>query len=70
MAELFPERKNRLRQEGLGGLRDNFYNFAKKSGQSVGPTLGAMLNSYTAGLNTLFGRDEDAIRDRNQRDAI
>jgi len=69
MAETFLQSQNRKKQEGLGGLRDNFYNFAKKSGQSVGPTLGAMLNSYTAGLNTLFGRDEDAIRDRNQRDA-
>ena len=69
MAETFPELQNRKKQEGLGSLRDNFYNFAKKSGQSVGPTVGAMFNSYTAGLNTLFGRDEDAIRDRNQRDA-
>ena len=69
MAETFPELQNRKKQEGLGSLRDNFYNFAKKSGQSVGPTIGAMFNSYTAGLNTLFGRDEDAIRDRNQRDA-
>ena len=69
MAETFPQSQNRKKQEGLGSLRDNFYNFAKKSGQSVGPTIGAMFNSYTAGLNTLFGRDEDAIRDRNQRDA-
>jgi len=69
MAELFPERKNRLRQEGLGSLRDNFYDFAKKSGQSVGPTLGAMFNSGQALFDTIRGDDEGAIRNRNERDA-
>ena len=70
MAELTEsQRRNILQQQGLGTVRDNLYNFGKKSFQSAGPTLGAMFNSGQALFDTIMGDDENAIRNRNERDA-